>query len=148
LAVDDAEESELRGRGGGEARGFFGGVETGQACAVDAEGSGGRLDAEDVVQRRRSGRGLEEGVIRYEVTLEAGMDNFGEGFIALDEEMVSIAPDLHEGAEFSFCGEEAGGARGKRLQARDVYADLPIQVTRGVRAAKLEAGAALDFEKT
>jgi hypothetical protein len=55
---------------------------------------------------------------------------------------------LHEGAEFSLSGEKASGACGERLEARDVDADLPIQVTRGVRAAKLEAGAALDFEKT
>jgi hypothetical protein len=92
--------------------------------------------------------GLEEGVIRYEVALETGLDSFGEGFVALDEKMVSITPDLHEGAEFSFRGEETGGACGERLEARDVYAHLPIQVTRGIGAAELEAGAALDFEKT
>jgi hypothetical protein len=92
--------------------------------------------------------GLEAGVIRYEVALEAGLDSFGEGFVALDEKVVDITPDLHEGAEFSFRGEEAGGACGERLEARDVYADLPIQVTRGVRAAELKAGATLDFEKT
>jgi hypothetical protein len=76
------------------------------------------------------------------------MDSFGEGFVALDEEMVSIAPDLHEGAEFSLGGEEAGGASDERLEARDVYAHLPIQVARGIGAAKLEACAAMDFEKT
>jgi hypothetical protein len=148
LAVDYAEESELRGRGGGEARGFFGGVETGQACAVDAEGASGWLDAEDVVQRRWRGNRLEEGVICYEIAFEAGLDSFGEGFVALDEKVVAITPDLHEGAEFSLSGEKASGACGERLEARDVDADLPIQVTRGVRAAKLEAGAALDLEKT
>jgi hypothetical protein len=100
------------------------------------------------VQRRRSGHWLKEGVIRYEVALEAGVDSFGEGFVALDEKMVAITPDLHEGAEFSFGCKEASRARRERLEARDVYADLPIQVTRGVRAAELEAGAALDFEKT
>jgi hypothetical protein len=76
------------------------------------------------------------------------VDGFGEGFVALDEEMVSIAPDLDEGAEFSFGGEQAGGAGDERLEARDVYAHLPIQVARGVGAAELESGAALDFEKT
>jgi hypothetical protein len=52
LTVDDTEKGELRRRGGGEVGGFFSCVETGQACAVDAEGFSGRLDAEDVVQRR------------------------------------------------------------------------------------------------
>jgi hypothetical protein len=148
LAVDDAEEGELRGRGSNEVGRFCSCVETGEACAVDAEGSGGWFDAEDVVQWRGRGRGLEEGIIRYEIALDAGMDSFGEGFVALDEEMVPIAPDLHEGAEFSFGCEEASGACGERLEARDVYAHLPIQVARGIGAAELEADAALDFEKT
>ena len=148
LAVDDTEEGELLGRGSGEVGEFFSCIETGQACAVDAEGSGGWLDAEDVVERRRRGCGLDDGVIRYEIALEASLDGFGEGFVALDEEIVSIAPDLHEGAEFSFGGEEAGGACGERLEARDIYAHLPIQVARCIGAAELEAGAALDFEKT
>jgi hypothetical protein len=55
---------------------------------------------------------------------------------------------LHEGTEFSFGGEEAGGACDERLEARDVDAHLPIEVARGVGAAELEAGAALDLEKT
>jgi hypothetical protein len=76
-----------------------------------------------------------------------GMDGFSEGFVALNEEIVFIAPDLHEGAEFSFGCEEAGGACDERLEARDIYAHLPIQVARGVGAAELEAGAAMDFEK-
>jgi hypothetical protein len=148
LVVDDAEESELRGRGGGEVRGFFGDIETGQARAVDVEGSGGWLDAKDVVERRRHGHGLEEGVIRYEIALEACVDYVGEGFVALDEEIVSIAPDLHEGAEFSFGCEKAGGACDERLEAGDIDAHLAIQVACGVGAAELEAGAAMDFEKT
>jgi hypothetical protein len=100
------------------------------------------------VQRRWRGNRLEEGIIRYEIALEAGMDGFGEGFVALDEKVVAITPDLHEGAEFSFGGEKAGGACDERLEARDIYAHLPIQVARGIGAAELEAGAALDFEKT
>jgi hypothetical protein len=76
------------------------------------------------------------------------MNSFGEGFVALDEEMVAVAPDLHEGAEFSFGCEEAGRACDERLEARDIYAHLPIQVARGIGAAELEAGSAMDFEKT
>jgi hypothetical protein len=100
------------------------------------------------VQRRQSGHRLEEGIIRYEIALEAGVDSFGEGFVALDEKVVAITPDLHEGAEFSFGCQEAGGARRERLEARDVYAHLPIQVASGIGAAELESGAALDLEKT
>jgi hypothetical protein len=55
---------------------------------------------------------------------------------------------LDEGAEFSFGCEQAGGACEEMLEARDVDAHLPIQVARGVGAAELEAGAAMDFEKT
>jgi hypothetical protein len=148
LAVNNAEKGELRGRGSNEVGGFFGCVETGQACAVDAEGSGGWLDAEDVVQWRGSGRRLEEGIIRYEIALEARLNGFSEGFVALNEKVVAITPDLHEGAEFSFGCEEAGGAGGERVEARDVNAHLTIQVARGVGTTELEAGAALDFEKT
>jgi hypothetical protein len=110
LALDDAEEGELRGRCGGEVRGFFDCIETGQACAVDAEGASGWLDAEDVVQRRRCGHRREEGIIRYEIALEATLNGVSEGFVALDEEIIPVAPDLHEGAELSLCGEKAGGA--------------------------------------
>jgi hypothetical protein len=146
--MDDAEEGEFRGRGGGDVRGFFGCVETGQAGAVDVEGSGGGGDAEDVVQWRRRGYRLKEGVVRYEIALEACLNGVGERFVAFDEKMVSIAPDLHEGAEFTFGCEEAGRARGKRIEACDVYAHLAIQVACGIGAAELEAGADLDLQKT
>jgi hypothetical protein len=88
------------------------------------------------------------GIIRYEIALEAGLNSLGEGFVALDEKIVTIAPDLHEGAEFSFGGQEAGGARNEGLEAGDVDAYLAVQVTRGVGAAVLETGAALDLKKT
>ena len=138
----------MRGRGGGEVRGFFDYIETGQACAVDADGASGWLDADNVVQRRRCGYRLEEGVICYEIALEACLNGVSEGFFALDEEMVPVAPDLDEGAEFAFGGEKAGGACGERFEAGDIDAHLAIQITCGIGAAELEAGAALDFEKT
>jgi hypothetical protein len=146
--MDDAEAGELSGRGGGEVSGFFGDVETGQASAVNAERSSGGLDAKDVVERGWRGHRLEEGIIRYEIALKAGLNGVGERFVAFDEEIVSIAPDLHEGAEFTFGCEEAGGARGERLEACDVYAHLSIQVACGIGATQLEAGAAFNFEKT
>ena len=148
LAVDDAEEGELLGSGSGEAGGFLGGVETGKARSIDAKGSGRGLDAEDVIEQRRHGHGLKAGIIRYEIALEASLNSLGEGFVALDDKIVAIAPDLHEGAEFSFGGQEAGGGRNERLEAGDVDAYLAVQVTRGVGAAELETGAALDLKKT
>jgi hypothetical protein len=101
-----------------------------------------------MIQHWRHRQWLKAGIVRYEITLKAGLNSLGEGFIALDEKMVAIAPDLQEGAEFSFGSEEAGGARNERLEAGDVDAHLPVQVTRGVGAAELEAGVALDLKKT
>jgi hypothetical protein len=127
LAVNDAEEGELRWcGGGGEKSRFVGCVETGKASAIDAKDSGRGLDAEDMIQQRRHRQWLKAGIIRYEIALKAGLNSLGEGFIALDEKMVAIAPDLHEGAEFSLGGQEAGGARREQLEAGNINAHLAV----------------------
>jgi hypothetical protein len=147
LAVEDAEEGESAGGGGGKVGRFLSGVVARLPCAVDAEGSVGWLDAEDVVEGSWHLQGLEAGIVCNEIALEAGVNGFGEGFVALDEEIFPVAPDLQKGAEFSFCGEEAGWACGEGLESGDVDAHLAIEVARGVGAAELESGAGVNLEK-
>jgi hypothetical protein len=91
--------------------------------------------------------GEEFGVVGNEVALEAGFDGVGEFGGGFEEEEVGgLVPDEERGAEFSLCGEEAGGAGLGGLEAGDIDADLTVEVAEGVGAAEFEAHAVTDLE--
>jgi hypothetical protein len=92
--------------------------------------------------------GVEFGVVGDEVALEAGLEGFGEFEGGFEEEGVGgLAPDEEGGAEFSLCGEEAGGAGFGGGEAGDIDADLAVEVALGVGAAEFVADAVGDFEE-
>jgi hypothetical protein len=170
-AVQDAEEFDFGGGEFWEVRGFFGRVEAGEVESGDGKESaefrrrvregagvfpvltsrpllgGSQSRREDVVERVGNFNGQEFDVVGDDVTLEPGSENFGEFGGGFDEEGIAGTPDEKRGAEFAFRREEAGGAGFGGLQARNVDADLAVEIAEGVRAAEFEADAVADLEK-
>jgi hypothetical protein len=161
-AVDDAEEFDVGRPEFGEVSGKFGGILAEEVESRNNEGGGGERSVfetrsefryggwqggEEVVERVRDFDGEEFGVVGDEVALEAGLEGVGEDGGGFEEEGIGgLAPDEERGAEFSFCGEEAGGAGLGGLEAGDIDADLAVEIAEGVGATEFESGAVADLE--
>jgi hypothetical protein len=147
-AMEDAEEGEVLRLNPAKIFRPLGGIKAECASAIDFKTACGRLHSNDVVEWAWHRHGFKASVVRDKVTLEAGMNRFGQRFVALDKEILLLSPNVNQSAELSFSREKARGTSGEWREACDVDAHLSVQIAGSIRAVDLKTRASVDLEKT